>query len=46
MNDMINDSLDLYRLFQENQEFKKWLAGVTFGLTYRRNGNGQFAPQP
>lgn len=33
---MMKDDTELYGQFSDNQEFKRWLAGTIFGITYDR----------
>jgi type I restriction enzyme R subunit len=35
MNDLLSDHTDLFRLFADNQQFKKWLQDDVFRSTYR-----------
>ena len=34
--DLINDDTELFRLFMDNSDFKRWLATTVFGITYAR----------
>jgi type I restriction enzyme R subunit len=31
---LMKDDTDLFRLFSDSADFKRWLAGAVFGMTY------------
>jgi len=34
---LMKDDTDLFRLFSDNPDFKRWLADAVFGMTYRQH---------
>ncbi len=34
MNDVLKDDIELYRLFIDNEGFRRWMTDAVFGLTY------------
>ena len=34
MNDLLTDQMDPFKLFSDNESFRKWLAETVFRLTY------------
>ena len=36
MNELISDPSELYKLFSDNQSFRKWLSDTIFSLTYKK----------
>lgn len=38
MNDILADHTDLYKLFSDDESFRKWLADFVFSLTYKDGG--------
>jgi type I restriction enzyme R subunit len=36
MNELITDPSELYKLFSDNPNFKKWLSDTIFSLTYKK----------
>lgn len=39
------DNMELFKQFQDNQSFKKWLSDLVFNLTYNEKGEAYEAPQ-
>ena len=37
MNDILADNTELYKQFSDNESFRKWLADMVFGLTYKED---------
>ena len=38
MLNMMSDNMELFKQFNDNQSFKKWLADMVFNLTYNTKG--------
>ena len=36
--DIMSDNMDLFKLFQDNPSFRKWLSDLVFNLTYNKEG--------
>ena len=36
--DIMSDNMELFKQFQDNPSFKKWLSDMIFNLTYNKNG--------
>jgi len=36
--DIMADNMELFRQFQDNPSFKKWLSDLVFNLTYNKDG--------
>ena len=39
------DNMELFKQFQDNPSFKKWLSDLVFNLTYNKEGKPYEAPQ-
>ena len=44
--DNMADNMELFKQFQDNPSFKKWLSDLVFNLTYNKEGKPYEAPQP
>ena len=42
---IMQDNMELYRQFQDNQYFKKWLLDMVFNLTYNKEGKPYVLPE-
>lgn len=42
--DIMADNMELFKQFQDNPSFKKWLSDLVFNLTYNEDGNPYDAP--
>ena len=42
---IMNDNMELFKQFQDNPSFKKWLSNMTFNLTYNEEGRAYQLPQ-
>ena len=40
------DNMELFKQFQDNPSFKKWLSDLVFNLTYNKDGKPYEPPQP
>lgn len=36
---IMKDNMELYKQFQDNPSFKKWLLNIVFNVTYNKEGN-------
>lgn len=43
--DVMADNMELFKQFQDNPSFRKWLSDLVFNLTYNKEGNPYEAPQ-
>ena len=39
------DNMELFKQFQDNPSFKKWLSDLVFNLTYNKEGKPYEAPK-
>lgn len=39
------DNMELFKQYQDNPDFKKWLSDLVFNLTYNAEGNVFLRPQ-
>lgn len=42
---IMGDNIELFKQFQDNPSFKKWLSDLVFGLTYNREGKPYELPE-
>ena len=40
------DNMELFKQFQDNPSFKKWLSDLVFNLTYNPEGKEYVMPEP
>jgi type I restriction enzyme R subunit len=43
---IMSDNMELFKLFSDNQEFRKWLSEFVFKVTYKPSGNLYEIPKP
>jgi len=36
---LMSDNMEVFKQFNDNDSFKKWLSDMVFNLTYNTNGN-------
>lgn len=42
----MSDNMGLFKQFQDNASFKKWLSDLVFNLTYNPEGKEYVMPEP
>ncbi len=43
--DIMGDNIELFKQYQDNPSFKKWLSDLVFNLTYNREGKPYEPPE-